>query len=259
MLESSKQTLGYVLIVLITLLVIYWFFSSNPIPQDLNYHAFSDSRELFGVSNFWNVVSSVLFFIVGVVGLYKILIVRSLCLIDDIQFMYVVLFGACILIAFGSAYYHLLTDNLSLLWDRLPMSVAFMTLFMIIISEFVSLRAGKLLFVPLICAGITSVVYWYIGETQGQGDLRLYALVQFYPLLIIPVVLVFFKSRYTQVGYYWALLSVYAMSKVFEYLDREIFEYTNMISGHTIKHVFAAMSVGILLVTYQKRSKLTLS
>ena len=251
----SKQIFGYVLIALITLFSFYWFFSSGPIPQNLEYHAFSDTREVFGVPNFWNIISNLVFFAVGVAGLYKLLYVRSFCLLNDIKVVYVVLFGSCILIACGSAYYHLLTDNGSLLWDRLPMSVAFMALFTIIVGEFVSLRVGKILFVPLICAGITSVIYWYVSETQGQGDLRLYALVQFYPLLIIPVVLMFFKSGYTQVYYYWILLSVYGLSKVFEYFDSAILEYTSIISGHTIKHVLAAISVGVLLVAYQKRSK----
>lgn len=52
----------------------------------------------------------------------------------------------------------------------------------------VSLRAGKLFIIPLIFAGVTSVMHWYISESQGQGDLRLYVPVQFYPLLIIPAI-----------------------------------------------------------------------
>jgi len=253
--ELSKQTLAYALIILISLFVFYWYLSSGRIPQDIDYHAFSDSRELFAVPNFYNVISSFLFFVVGVAGLYKTLIIRNLCLIDDIKVVYVVLFASCVLIAFGSAYYHLLTDNWSLLWDRLPMSVAFMALFTIFISEFISIRAGKLLFIPLIFLGIVSVIYWYVSETQGQGDLRLYALVQFYPLLIISVVLIFFKSAYTHIGYYWLLLSVYGLSKVFEYFDRAVFEYTSIISGHSIKHILAAISVSVLLIAYRNRSK----
>lgn len=251
--KLSKQTIGYVLIILITLFAFYWFITCSPIPQDLNYHAFGDSREIFGVPNFWNVISSFFFLAVGVSGLYQILFIKKFCLINDIKIVYVVLFSFSVLIAFGSAYYHLLPGNRTLLWDRLPMSVVFMSFFTIIISEFVSLRAGKLLFIPLICAGVASVMHWYISETQGQGDLCLYALVQFYPLLLIPVILLFFKSRYTQVNFYWALLCLYGLSKVFEYFDVVIFEYSNFISGHTIKHMLAAMAVGVLLIAYQKR------
>jgi len=132
------------------------------------------------------------------------------------------------------------------------MSVVFMALFTIVISEFVSFRAGKLLFIPLLFVGVTSVVYWYISETQGQGDLRFYALVQFYPLLLIPVILIFFKPQYTQARFYWTLLFIYGLSKVSEYFDTAIFEYLNFISGHTIKHILAAMAVGVLLVPNKK-------
>ena len=249
----SKQTLGNFLFVLITLFAFYWFFSRAPIPQDLNYHDFIDSRELFGIPNFWNVFSNIFFLVVGVVGLYKTLFVQKFYLINEIKIVYSMLFLSCVLIAFGSAYYHWLPNNWTLFWDRLAMSVAFMALFTIVISEYVSLRVGKQVFIPLVCAGIASVVYWYVSETQGQGDLRLYALIQFYPLLLISVILVFFKSRYTYAKSYWAMLFVYGISKLFEYFDALVFEYSGLLSGHTIKHIMAAVAVGILLVAYGKR------
>ena len=152
--ELSKHRRGYVLILLITLFAFYWFISRSPIPQDLSYHAFSDSREIFGIPNFFNVISNFFFLVVGIAGLYKTLFIQKICLINDIKIVYVVLFSFTVLIAFGSAYYHLLPDNWTLLWDRLPMSVVFVALFTIIISEYVCFRAGKLLFMPLLCVGI---------------------------------------------------------------------------------------------------------
>ncbi|HEU4780650.1 MAG TPA: hypothetical protein VFS58_12280, partial [Steroidobacteraceae bacterium] len=38
-------------------------------PQPLTYHAFADCRTLFGVANFFNVVSNIPFLIGGVLGL----------------------------------------------------------------------------------------------------------------------------------------------------------------------------------------------
>ena len=40
-----------------------------PISQDQGYHHFADQRTLFGVPNFWNVVSNLPFMAVGSVGL----------------------------------------------------------------------------------------------------------------------------------------------------------------------------------------------
>ena len=40
-----------------------------PILQDQSYHRFADERTLFGIPNFWNVVSNLPFIAVGAVGL----------------------------------------------------------------------------------------------------------------------------------------------------------------------------------------------
>ena len=40
-----------------------------PIPQDPAYHAFADQRTLFGIPNFWNVVSNLPFIVIGAIGL----------------------------------------------------------------------------------------------------------------------------------------------------------------------------------------------
>ena len=253
MIESSKRKLGYGLIVLTTLFALFWFVSNESISQDLSYHNFGDSRSVFNISNFYNVISNVFFFLVGVSGLYKILCTEKFHLIKEIKVVYIVLFLGTIMIAFGSGYYHLWPGNMTLVWDRLPMSIVFMALFTIVIGEFVSIRAAKRLFVPLLIVGIISVIYWYLTENQGEGDLRLYALVQFYPLVVIPVFLLCFKSRYTHVHAYWILFILYGVSKIFEYYDGIVFEYSGFISGHTIKHILSAVALSVLLVAYEKR------
>ena len=40
-----------------------------PIPQSQIYHGFADQRTLFGIPNFWNVVSNLPFVLVGAAGL----------------------------------------------------------------------------------------------------------------------------------------------------------------------------------------------
>src|SRR5277367_808442 len=43
-----------------------------PLLQDQSYHQFADQRELFGIPNFWNVVSNLPFIAVGAVGLLQV-------------------------------------------------------------------------------------------------------------------------------------------------------------------------------------------
>ena len=86
-----------------------------PLLQDQNYHQFADQRELFGVPNFWNVVSNLPFIAVGVIGLAQF---RR----DATTF---VLFAGLFLTGFGSSYYHLNPNDGTLFWDRLPMTLCF--------------------------------------------------------------------------------------------------------------------------------------
>jgi hypothetical protein len=164
------------------------------------------------------------------------------------------LFFGTFLVGFGSGYYHLDPNNQTLVWDRLPITVAFMALFSIIISEFISVRSGKTLLLPLILAGILSVAYWQFSEIRGEGDLRFYALVQFYPMLAIPIILICYRSRCTYVYAYWCLLLAYIIAKLFEHFDAEVYNVSGFISGHSLKHLAAALGMYVLLVSYQKRN-----
>jgi hypothetical protein len=47
-----------------------------PLLQDQAYHQFADRRELFGIPNFWNVVSNLPFVILGAVGLRRFIVTR---------------------------------------------------------------------------------------------------------------------------------------------------------------------------------------
>lgn len=249
-----KEKLGFALIIISALMVIIGIAYQNPIPQDISYHLFVDTREIWSIPNFWNVVSNVPFVIVGLLGLYKLRFPGKLKVVDDTSIAYVLLFFGTFLVGFGSGYYHLDPNNQTLVWDRLPITVAFMALFSIIISEFISVRSGKTLLLPLILAGILSVAYWQFSEIRGQGDLRFYALVQFYPMLAIPIILICYRSRCTYVYAYWCLLLAYIIAKLFEHFDAEVYNVSGFISGHSLKHLTAALGMYVLLVSYQKRN-----
>lgn len=55
-------------------------------------------------------------------------------------------------------------------------------------------------------------------------------------------------------GAYWLLLAAYVLAKVFEYFDGAIFSILRLISGHSLKHVVAAVGVLILLRAYNNRA-----
>ena len=224
-----------------------------PIPQDPAYHAFADGRTLLGVSNFWNVVSNLPFLVVGAWGVVYVMRHGHAVCLPGLELAYVVFFSGVFLTAFGSSYYHLAPANDPLAWDRLPMTIGFAGLFSIIVGEFVSARIGRVLVVPLLLVGILSVEYWIWTESRGAGDLRLYALVQFLPMLLIPFILVLYKPAIGSAKYYWAMLGFYVLSKIVEFFDMAIFTAGGAISGHSLKHLFAAAATAMVLLGLMRR------
>lgn len=248
-----NKKIGYITIALISMFGIVGVLMLEPIAQDLEYHLFKDQRTIVGIPNLWNVISSLPFLLVGFMGLHSIYRSHRSTFIVELKSAYTLFFLGVSLVAFGSAYYHLSPDNGSLVWDRLPMTIAFMALFSLIVGEFISSNLGKLALWPLVVFGVFSVLYWYRTESNDEGDLRLYILVQFLPMLVIPLILLFFKSKFTHTSGYWYLLYAYVLAKAFEYFDESIYNILFSISGHSLKHIVSALGILMLLKTYTNR------
>ncbi len=249
----EKEKIGITAIASVSIIGTVGVMMSDPIAQDIKYHQFIDQRTILSIPNFWNVISNVPFLLVGVMGLHSILRSHRIRLIADIRAAYILFFAGVSLVAFGSGYYHLRPSNESLVWDRLPMAIAFMALFSVTISEFISVRLGKSALWPLIIFGIFSVIYWHSTEVKGEGDLRLYVLVQFLPMIVIPLILLFFKPEFTGTSGYWLLLCAYVLAKASEHFDEAIYNMLFLLSGHSLKHIVAAFGVLFLLKAYNGR------
>ncbi len=222
-------------------------FSIDPVPQDLSYHHFADQRGWLGIPNFGDIASNAGFLWVGAMALF-FLVLRRQALFRSFADArpYLVFFAAVTLVSIGSSYYHWAPSNASLLWDRLPMSIAFMAISAAVVADRVNARAGNgWLLVLLVVLGIASLIYWNWTESLGRGDLRFYALVQFYPMLALPIIARGFPDHHYTLGRFlgWAI-AWYGLSKVLEFFDRGIFELTgNLVSGHSLKHLAAAVAV----------------
>jgi hypothetical protein len=191
------------------------------IAQSQDYHLFADTRRVFGIPNFWNVASNLPFALVGLLGLWKLRGPAAR-----------VLFAGVLLTCFGSAYYHWSPGDARLLWDRLPMTLVFMSLLAWVLSEGRSARFSAWLLAVLAIAGVTSVLWWRI-----TGDLRPYALVQFGSALLLLAVTWSTPGR----RYYWSVAALYTAAKLMEAYDGAVYSAIG-ISGHTLKHVLAALA-----------------
>lgn len=229
----------------------------SPIRQDPAYHRFADDRALLGIANFGNVVSNAPFAVVGLLALGTLAVWRRR-LPPGLQTRFeMVAFGifflGVFLTAFGSAYYHQEPSNDRLFWDRLPMTISFMSLFAITIGERIDRRAGAWLLGPLLLAGAASVFLWHWSEQAGHGDLRFYVLVQFYPLVAIPLMLWLFPPTYTRTMDFVIALGLYVLAKGLELADRSIYAAGQIVSGHSLKHLSAALATFWLLRMLKRR------
>jgi hypothetical protein len=238
-----------------TLLAIAGALLAPAIPQDPAYHRFADRSTHFGVPNFWNVASNLPFLLVGLAGIRELYRGKP-AIVPELRTGYLLFFMGIALIGPGSARYHLAPDNAGLVWDRLPMTLAFMAFLAVVIAEYISVPAGRKLLWPLVVAGLASVIYWRVSEAWGQGDLRPYALVQFLPMLLIPLILLMFRPSFTGSACLWAMLGAYGAAKLAEFLDEPVFRTLYPLSGHALKHLLAAFGVYCFLLGIRRRDRM---
>ena len=238
---TPNKKLRIALIVLFALSIVVLLIY-GPVPQWADYHNFADQRSFFSIPNFWDVISNVPFFFIGIWGFNFLRKTTGPHRTAFEWWIYPIFFTGILLAFFGSAYYHWQPTNASLLWDRLPMTLMFTGLFAILIYDFVDPDWGKWAGRIGVPFGVLSLVYWQWTESMGQGDLRPYALVQFFPMIAgtTAILLSRFKASYLS-SVIWIIVW-YAFAKVFEHFDDEVFAILPL-SGHTIKHFLGAVTL----------------
>src|SRR5262245_57309042 len=138
------------------------------VPQNPAYHLMADRRTLAGIPNAFDVLSNLPFIVVGVLGLAATIAAPATAVRTEARWPWEAFFVATIATAFGSIYYHLSPTNERVVWDRLPIAVAFVSLLSAIVAERVHARAGQLICGPLISIAAGSVAYWYWSELAGR-------------------------------------------------------------------------------------------
>ena len=234
-----------VVAVVLAVLLLIGLILAGPIPQYIDYYLFADTRPLLGIPHFWNIFSNLPFLIVGVAGIV-------VCLqphFAGARESWLVMFVGTALVCFGSGYFHWNPNGNTLTWDRLPMTLVLMGLFAALVSEQLGLRQERYILVPAVLIGAASVGWWYWTD-----DLRLYIGVQVLPLLTIAVLFVLFRGRFSHRQYLVYGLGFYALAKVAEYYDKEIYVQTgNLLSGHSLKHLLAATALLLIYLMLQRR------
>lgn len=243
----------------IAVLAAAWGIFASPLPQPQAYHLFADARDFLSIANAGETLSNLAFLLVGALGLAFLW--REHAAGTKERFASVAemrpwwaFFAGVTLTSVGSGYYHLAPDDARLVWDRLPMTIGFMSLVAAVVSERISIRAGSQLLWPLVMLGLASVAYWRLSALFGFENLRPYLALQFGSIGVVLAISILYRSRYTRGGAIFALAAAYVIAKVFESFDHEVFALGHWLSGHTLKHLTAAAGVFFLLWGLQRRT-----
>ncbi|PPS14670.1 hypothetical protein GOBAR_AA05936 [Gossypium barbadense] len=251
-----KRTLyvwGVAILCFVVLMIV-----TPAIPQSQEYHNFADQREFFGIPNMLNVISNFPFLVIGVIGLvlcfYKNYFKFSL---QGELWGWTCFFIGVAAVGVGSSYYHLDPNDARLVWDRLPMTIAFTSIMAIFIIERIDEQKGTISIIPLLLAGVVSILYVLLQILCCRffDDLRPYAVVQFVPCIVIPLMAILLPPMYTHSTYWLWAAAFYLLAKVEEAEDKVIYKWTHhIVSGHTLKHLCAAMVPVFLTLMLAKRT-----
>lgn len=225
-----------------TALCVLAAFLLPAMPQPVGYHDFADHRAMLGVTNFLDVASNTAFVLAGLAGLAVVLRPGTVFAANVERWPYAVFFIGMVLTGLGSAYYHLAPDNERLFWDRLPMTVAFMSLIAAQVVDRIDTKLGTALLVPMLLVGAASVVYWRATERAGAGNVIPYAVLQGYAVVILFLLAWLRPSRYTRGNDIYWVFAGYVLAKLLETFDRQLYEVGHVASGHSLKHLAAAVA-----------------
>lgn len=229
-------------------------FFKTPIAQSEHYHLFADDRFWF-VPNYSNVFSNLIFMFVGYYGAIHIDFEK---LAKKEKYFLITFLISVFFTGFGSMYYHMIPNTHTLVWDRLPMGVAFASFTAWLLSKTIFVKTEDknydfYVYIFLVILSLFSVFYWDYTEQLGRGDLRVYYSVQFGTILTtLMAVLVYDKSYFPKKSCVY-LFIFYVLAKVVEAYDQQIYQITySAIGGHALKHLCAGFGC-FLFLRYLKK------
>ena len=233
------------------LLLIFVVWAMLPaIPQDPGYHLFADQRQWLGIPHTANVLSNAAFVLAGLYGLAR-LTARA-----RVRFPAAIEAGLCclalglIFTGLGSAWYHLNPDDVTLAWDRLPMTLVFTGVLGVAIAQRVGQNVARVGLAILFELGVVSIAYW-----RMSGDLSLYLTLQFGGVAALLLLLLLTRRGDDPFPWWW-VIAWYGLAKLAEAADQGIWQVTNgFLAGHMVKHMLAAAAGAAALSPLRAGSK----
>jgi hypothetical protein len=229
-----------------------WLLPAFAQPQ--SYHDYPDQRVWLGLPRAADVLSNVPFLIVGLLGLHYTLHSwrnnrRDAFADQRSAWPYALMFLGALLTAFGSAWYHAQPNDMTLVWDRLPMALGFAGLITGTLTDRAPQRTLPLLAFAAVGAG--TVFYWHV-----TANLVPYLVMQAGFMAATLIATAYIPTRYTHANRIYAAAGLYALALIFERLDHPVHALLGgWVSGHTLKHLLAFAAILIVYAMLRERRR----
>lgn len=211
-----------------------------------SYHDFADQRPQFGVPHAFNVLSNLPFLLVGALGLAHVRRVPD----RHVVLCYGLFFAGVGLTAFGSAFYHLDPRDATLVWDRLPIALGFAGLVAATLSDRRPRRATPFA-LAFAAVATATVLAW-----AWRDDLVPYLAMQASFMAAALYATARVPSRYPHARWLYGAAALYGLALVCEQLDRAVHVWSaGALSGHTLKHLVAALALFVVYAMLRKRRR----
>jgi hypothetical protein len=219
--------------------------SLGPLPQNPSYHFLADTRTFFGVIPRAGDVLTNLAILTA--GLFGLALRPRMTVAPEERAAANVLIAATILTALGSAYYHWAPANATLVWDRLPLVIVLMSVFVLVLADRVHPLFARNGIWPLTALAAISVIVWGVSEAMGRGDLLLYLVLRVGAGIAIALLVILRRGRHTGTKWLVAALIGEILMAALERHDHEIFHLTGgWVSGHSLKHIMVGVALGFV-------------
>jgi len=247
--RSDRKTLRAIPLIVLALAAVAMALH-GPIAPLPHYHHFADSRSWLGIPHAADVLSNFPF---AMLAAWAALRVRSArAAVGRAWPGFVTFLIALAWTAAGSGYYHWAPDNARLVWDRLPIALACAGL---LDAMHARSFAGSMPWrLPgLIAFAVASVAWWAWTDARGIGDLRPYLLLQGAPLVVVPLWQAAAGAPRRERIAFAIAIALYALAKVLELADAQVLHATGFVSGHTLKHLVAALAAAVIVQLLTER------
>lgn len=207
---------------------------TNKITVPQGYHDFVDKRSFLRIPNFLDVISNLAILLPA---LYLLQTRKKKSLLSNLLILHISL------LAITSGYYHLNPSDKTVFWDIMSIATGCIIVLLIIMNT--TTEYNLLLYI----FAVFSIIYW-----KKTGDLRLYLLIYIgVPLYIIAK---YYKNNNLQI-YLFIMILCNILVWLTEFNDHYIYKITNnLVSGHTLKHIFAGIGIFYVIKILQKDNKL---